>query len=106
MSKTKAITTKQEVIDIIKKNLNKLAEFKVGRVGLFGPFVREEQTDNSDIDILVELKDPDYFNYCNLIDFVEKMFPGRKVDVVSEGGLNHASGVNIFKEVEYVKDRS
>ena len=106
MTQTKTVTTKQEVVDILQENLDEFVKFKVGRVGLFGSFVREEQTENSDVDILVELIDPDFYNYCNLIDFIEELFPGRKVDVVSEGGLNHASGVNIFKEVEYLTDRS
>ena len=40
--------------------------FAVRRIGLFGSFVRGEETKESDIDILVEFEDPRFRNFLNL----------------------------------------
>lgn len=83
-------------------NLPKFAEFGVTRVGLFGSFVRQEQTEESDVDLLVVLDNPDWKNYCRLLDFTDILFDGRSTDVVTESSLDIISGRNIFREVEFV----
>ena len=99
---TKIVSTKQDVIDIIKANLNNFALFGVTEVGLFGSFVREEQTDSSDIDLLVNLQNCSWDNYCQLLDFAEALFLGREVDLVTENSISDIEGINICREVEYV----
>ncbi len=101
MSRSQTITSKSEVMNILANNLDEFSAFGVRKVGLFGSFVRNEQHDQSDIDILVDLTNHDYWNYCDLLDFAEGLFPGRKVDVVTKGGLDCNSGVVILREVEY-----
>ena len=96
------ISTKQEVMNILKDNLNNFASFGVTEVGLFGSFVREEQTSSSDVDLLVNLQNHDWDNFCNLIDFAETLFKGRKVDIIAENTISGYEGVNICCEVEYV----
>ena len=98
----KIVSTKQEVLDILKDNLDKFASFGVTEVGLFGSFVREEQTIDSDVDLLVNLQNHDWDNFCHLIDFTETLFRGRKVDIIAENTITGYEGVNICKEVEYV----
>ncbi|MGL6338094.1 MAG: nucleotidyltransferase family protein [Waterburya sp.] len=94
--------TKTDVLNTLKENLDKFAQFHVTKVGLFGSFVRDEQTENSDIDILVDLESSDFFNYCALLDFAESLFGERKVDVITKSSLDSISGRNIFREVEFV----
>ncbi|MDY6897379.1 MAG: nucleotidyltransferase domain-containing protein [Cyanobacteriota bacterium] len=96
------VSTKQEVINILKDNLDNFASFGVTEVGLFGSFVREEQTIDSDVDLLVNLHNHDWDNFCNLIDFAETLFKGRKVDIIAENPISGYEGVNICREVEYV----
>jgi predicted nucleotidyltransferase len=96
------VSTKQEVMNILKDNLDKFASFGVTKVGLFGSFVREEQTKNSDVDLLVHLQNPDWDNFCHLIDFAETLFEDREVDVITRNSIKGYSGVNIGREVEYV----
>lgn len=96
------VETKQEVIQVIKDNLDRFAEFGVSEVGLFGSFVREEATSQSDIDLLVNLHNHDYSNYCKLIDFAQSLFKNRKVDMITENSINEINGIYICKEVEYV----
>ena len=98
----KIVSTKQEVMDILKDNLDKFASFGVTEIGLFGSFVREEQTEDSDIDLLVNLQNNSWDNFCNLLDFTETLFKGRKVDIIPESTIHGYEGVNICREVEYV----
>lgn len=98
----KIVSIKQEVINILEANKNNFASFGVTKVGLFGSFVREEQTENSDVDLLVHLQNPDWDNFCHLIDFAETLFKGREVDVITRNSIKGYAGVNIGREVEYV----
>lgn len=95
------VQSKQEVIKTIQNNLDKFAEFGVSKIGLFGSFVREEATNNSDVDLLVAIDNYNYSNFCKLISFTESLF-GRKVDILTEDSINEISGIYICQEVEYV----
>ena len=46
------------ILDILKANREQLRnEFGIERIGLYGSFARNEQTEKSDIDLLFDLKD-------------------------------------------------
>jgi predicted nucleotidyltransferase len=50
---------KEQILNLLKQELPHLKEkFKVKSIGLFGSCVREEQTEKSDIDMLVEFEEP------------------------------------------------
>ena len=71
-------------------------EFGIKKIGLFGSFSRDEQTEESDIDVEKGL----YRNYCNLQDYLEKIF-GRKVDLLTSGHMEykyHSPNVIEYKE--------
>lgn len=74
-------------------------EFGFKRIGLFGSYSKDEQTENSDIDIFVELefKKGMYRNYCNLQDYLEKLF-NKKVDLLEEGHFEYDYKVPAVKE--------
>lgn len=97
-----SVLTKQEVMNILKVNKNNFARFGVKEIGLFGSFVREEQTEASDVDLLVDLQNHNWDNYCQLLCFTEALFLGRKVDLITENSIEGYGGVNICREVEYV----
>jgi predicted nucleotidyltransferase len=90
----------KQKIEELKPRL--LRQFGVCEIGVFGSWVRGEQTDSSDIDILVE-----FYRRINLFDlmelqwFLEEVFK-RKVDVVPRNNLRKYIGQHILKEVEYV----
>ena len=92
---------------IIYKELQKhkleLENFGVKNIGLFGSFVRNEGTEDSDIDFLVEIeKDKKTFkNFMDLAFFLEDLFK-RKVELVTPQGLSPYIGPHILKTVEYV----
>lgn len=78
------------------------AEFKVRKLGLFGSFVRNEQLRNSDLDVLVDFREPiDLFQFMDLEDHLRALL-GVKVDLVSRKALKPHIGRAILKEVVYV----
>jgi predicted nucleotidyltransferase len=51
--------TKEEILKILKKSYPYMKRnFKVKSISLFGSYAREEQTETSDIDMLVEFEAP------------------------------------------------
>lgn len=63
--------------------------FGVKEIGIFGSVARGEETDASDIDILVEFGrgHATFRNFMDLIQYLEDLF-GRKVDLVTTGGID------------------
>ncbi len=77
-----------------------LAEkFKVKEIGIFGSLVRGEQSDASDIDILVEFSEPvGFFTFIDLEDYLSEILSA-KVDLVSKKALKPHIGKNILREL-------
>ena len=94
--------TFEELRDIIKQHKQELEqEFKVKEIGIFGSYVKGEQKKRSDIDILVEFKEPiGLFRFIELEEYLEKLL-GVKVDLVSKKALKPRIGEYIMKEVVY-----
>ena len=97
------VTTKEDLIKRILEQRERLSSFGVTSLGLFGSFVRGEQTDSSDIDILVEFT-PEKHTFDNFMEvsFLLEEALGRKVDVVTPEGLSPHIGPHFLKEVERV----
>lgn len=73
--------------------------YKVREIGVFGSFVRGEQNQTSDIDVLVEFEeDADLFDLAGLGLFLEQVFQ-RKVDVVPKRALRTELRSTILREV-------
>jgi uncharacterized protein len=98
------VRTKAEVVQVIRDNLDNFKLFGVSEIGLFGSFVREEATEESDVDLLVDLQESDYINFCRLYDFAENLFVNRTVDIITEEGITVNNGIYICREVEYVTE--
>jgi len=77
--------------------------FHISEIGVFGSFIRGEQTAGSDIDILVEFEKghKDFFNYMGLKYYLEDLL-GREVDLVMKSAVKPRLRERIFSEVEYV----
>jgi predicted nucleotidyltransferase len=85
-----------------KKNYMKRV-FHIREIGVFGSFIRGEQTESSDIDILVEFEKghKDLFNYMRLRYYLEELL-GRKVDLVVKNAVKSRLRERVFSEAEYV----
>jgi hypothetical protein len=98
------MTTKANILKTLKSNKTKLSKFGIRNVGLFGSYVRNEQTGISDIDILIDFE-PEKENFDNFMavyDLFEKVFKNEKIEVVTINGLSPYIGPAILNEVQYV----
>lgn len=98
------MTTKANILKTLKSNKAKLSEFGIISVGLFGSYIRDEQTGISDIDILIDFE-PEKENFDNFMavyDLFEKIFKNEKIEVVTINGLSPYIGPAILNEVQYV----
>ncbi len=75
--------------------------FSVERIGYFGSYSRDEQTDKSDIDILVEFRKPVGWEFFDLQEFLENELK-IKVDLVSSRALKEQLRESILKQVQYI----
>lgn len=83
-----------------KQFLNQM--YSVKEIGIFGSFVRGEQTRRSDVDILVEFGDvPDLIKFIELERRLQRML-GKKVDLIRKQAIREELKNNILKEVVIV----
>ncbi len=83
-----------------KQNLRK--KYGVKKVGVFGSYVREEQKRKSDLDILIEFKEPvSLFEFLALERHLSEL-TDKKVDLVMKSALKPRIGRHITREVVYV----
>ena len=100
---TKEIT-KSVVLDYLTTQKMSLYEkYGVVRIGLFGSFARNEQKEDSDIDIAVEIEKSkkNIHNFLALKRELEKVF-GKKVDLGIESALKPMAKKFIQHEIIYV----
>ena len=76
-------------------------DYAVKEIGLFGSFSDNTFTENSDIDILVELERPIGWKFFSLELYLEKIFE-RKIDLVTKNALKKQIKDIILKQVNYV----
>ncbi|RSD34438.1 hypothetical protein C7960_1158 [Methanohalophilus euhalobius] len=94
-------------LEIYRKKLRKMLpqledRYNVKYIGLFGSYVRGEQTTESDLDILVEFsKTPTLFQFINLENYLSDTL-GIKVDLVMKDSLKPNIGKHILNEVRAV----
>jgi len=96
MKSLKEITA---TLQALKPTLNE--QYGVETIGVFGSYVREEQTEKSDIDILVTYKKeahPGLFELLDLEEFLTKNLE-TKVDLGTKTSLKPHIGKQILKEV-------
>jgi uncharacterized protein len=79
-------------------------KYHVTQLGVFGSYVRGEQTSASDIDVLVEFEPGFRFGlltFCELENDLSDLL-GMKVDLVMKKGLKPRIGERILQEVIYL----
>jgi uncharacterized protein len=76
--------------------------YKVSELGIFGSYVRQEQTETSDVDLLVEFSEtPSLLKFINLENYLSDNLEV-KVDLVHKRGLKPHIGERILQEVVYL----
>ncbi len=97
------VKTKANVLELIQANKDRLQNYGVKRIGLFGSFVREEQNAESDVDLLVDFEpgQKTFRNFMNLSFYLEDLLQ-RRVEIVTPEFLSPYIGPHILREVQYV----
>lgn len=92
----------KEIKERLKEHRAQLSQkYNVKKIGIFGSYVREEAGEKSDLDILVEFKEPiDFFEFLELEEHLSKILKV-KVDLVMKKALKPAIGKRILQEVVY-----
>jgi len=68
---------------------------------LFGSFSDETNSEESDIDLLVELEKPIGWKFFSLELYLEKIF-NRKIDLVTKNALKEQIRESILNKINYV----
>ena len=76
-------------------------KYPISAIGLFGSYARGEATENSDIDIAVELNGPMGLSFVAMADEIENLF-GVKTDVVPKRSIKPDYLANVEKDIIYV----
>ncbi len=94
--------SKEDIFKLLKQNKAKLKNHNVKKIGLFGSVLREEHTNESDIDLLVEFDEgkKNYDNFIELVFFLESLLQ-RKIDLLTIEALNPYMKPKILKEAYF-----
>ncbi|MFH2143738.1 MAG: nucleotidyltransferase family protein [Bacteroidota bacterium] len=97
--------SKPDILNFLKANKTFFqTKYNVIKIGIFGSYAREEQTEKSDIDIIVEFEE-------NTADLYDKKFElreylilhfNKKIDLCREGAIKPIFKSIILKEAIYV----
>lgn len=90
------------VKNILERNKKRLSEkYGLSQLAIFGSYARNQQAETSDVDILVDFKEPIGIEFIDLAEELEQLL-SLKVDLVSKNGLRAKQLVSIEKELVYV----
>ncbi len=89
----------KKILEQLKPELTQ--KFHVQTIGLFGSVVREDFSEISDIDIIVDFDRPIGVEFIDLANFIEDKL-SKKVDLVSKNGIKEKYFKAIEPEIIYV----
>ncbi|WP_162340056.1 nucleotidyltransferase family protein [Cyclobacterium salsum] len=77
------------------------SSYPIESLAIFGSFARNEQNDDSDLDIIVEFNDKIGIRFIDLADELENLI-GFKVDLISRKGIKDKYYKSIASDLIYV----
>ena len=98
--KMKRLKEIQKCLRTHKKELKK--NYKVKEIGIFGSYIRGDQKEKSDLDVLVDFDETiGLFRFVALERYLSRLL-GVKVDLVMKSALKPRIGKRILNEVRYI----
>ncbi|MGA9086568.1 MAG: nucleotidyltransferase family protein [Methanoregula sp.] len=96
-------STRQDILSSLKKLKGEVSrEYSVKTIGVFGSVARSEETEESDIDLLVEFSRPvGFVTFMRLEHFLSERL-GARVDLVTSDSLKPVIRQDVLAEVIYV----
>jgi len=94
---------KKKILNILKQyKMEHDADYGITKIGVFGSVARDEASDSSDVDVVVELKKPNLFTLSSIRLELEDKLKNR-VDIVRlRDKMNQLLKNQITKEAIYV----
>ena len=90
-----------QILSIISENKDSLKrKYRISKIGVFGSYSRNEATEKSDVDILVEFEEPIGLDFVLLAEELESLI-GNKVDLVSSNAVKPKIKKYIEDELVY-----
>jgi predicted nucleotidyltransferase len=87
ISSANQLLTRSRVVSLINENFDALSkEFHVASLEIFGSYARDEQTPESDVDLLVTFSRPVGFGFIHLAERLEALL-GKPVDLLASDGI-------------------
>ncbi len=98
------MTTRENILSTLRIHKSTLSKYGIDAVGLYGSYSRDEQHYTSDIDLLIDFtpESENFDNFMVVCDYLESLFGGEKVEIVTKNGLSPYIGPRILEEVIYV----
>jgi predicted nucleotidyltransferase len=94
--------TREEILQKLKALKPLIAErYRLRSIALFGSYARGDQTEESDVDILVDVDPSIGLGFIDLADMIEERL-GIKTDVVAADGLRPRYRPYVTKDLLYV----
>ncbi|HSW53695.1 MAG TPA: nucleotidyltransferase family protein [Ignavibacteriaceae bacterium] len=91
-----------QILSIISENKDSLKrKYRISKIGVFGSYSRNEATEESDVDIIVEFEEPIGLDFVLLAEELESLI-GNKVDLVSSNAVKPKIKKYIDAELVYV----
>ena len=75
------------------------SEFGVEKIGIFGSVAKGIEREDSDIDIVVQLKRPIGLKFIELVEYLENLF-NKKVDVLTRDGIENIRIREIAEDIK------
>jgi len=98
-------TTQTSILEYLNNNKLEFGQkYYINKFGLFGSFARNEQTENSDVDIVYLMKEDKKISYFELFELekkLEKQF-NRKVELINYQYINPIIKYKSKNEIIYV----
>lgn len=98
------MTTKEDILNKLRLHKPEFKKYGVNSIGLFGSYLRNEQSGKSDIDLLIDFEpeQESFDNYMAACDLFERLFKNERLEIVTKNGLSKYIGPKILNEVMYV----
>ena len=100
------MNSKEEILDFLQINYKDIVHnYHLTKLGIFGSFARDEQREDSDVDVLIEIEEgtPNIHDLkISLNKYLSSSF-NRSVDIAREKYLKPYAKEFILKDTIYVK---
>ena len=94
--------TKTYILDFLQSNKEVFKrDFGLTEIGLFGSYAKDSATQDSDIDIVVQMEDKNYFKLIEFENYLKKSFD-KKVDVGFLSSMKSYIKETISEDIIYV----